>query len=238
MPDLMGFIDVLPPVGTNGMSTRAHSNPNILRLDFNRPAPNPIFAGREKELKQLRRIVRGGAKTAVLYGLGGMGKSQIVAEFITRFRSDYDAVFWVNAGTAEAMEADFKGISRLLFRSEQPGFEHVARALDLIDDNGRFSGDNVAAVTQWLSLPWSGKWILVFDSLDDPHQLSAKYLPQRSLGTVVITSRVRNSVHFTSVGDAMEITELSEEAGSSLLLKKVTVDVEMAESTGTPAPRQ
>ena len=65
------------------------------------PFENPHFTGRDKELADLRRQLVT-ASTAVigqppipLYGLGGVGKTEIAAEYAHRHREDYALCWWV-----------------------------------------------------------------------------------------------------------------------------------------------
>ncbi|HEX9338730.1 MAG TPA: SAV_2336 N-terminal domain-related protein, partial [Pseudonocardiaceae bacterium] len=65
------------------------------------PLRNPDFVGREELLERLRlRLAKPGA-TAVLpealHGLGGVGKSQTVAEYIYRHAGEYEVVWWISA---------------------------------------------------------------------------------------------------------------------------------------------
>src|SRR3954470_22166249 len=67
---------------------------------WNAPARNPHFTGRAGLLEQLHRQLRGGKGTLVvqaLYGLGGVGKTQLALEYAHRYAADYDVVWWINA---------------------------------------------------------------------------------------------------------------------------------------------
>jgi hypothetical protein len=61
---------------------------------------NPHFTGRAGLLEQLHQRLHAGEGTLVvqaLYGLGGVGKTQLAIEYAHRFAADYDLVWWVNA---------------------------------------------------------------------------------------------------------------------------------------------
>jgi TIR domain len=64
------------------------------------PPRNPRFTGRDGMLTELRRRLRAGEGTLVvqaLYGLGGVGKTQLATEYAHRFAADYDLVWWLDA---------------------------------------------------------------------------------------------------------------------------------------------
>src|SRR4051794_9025413 len=61
------------------------------------PPRNPRFTGRDGMLAELRRRLRAGEGTLTvqaLYGLGGVGKTQLAIEYAHRFAADYDLVWW------------------------------------------------------------------------------------------------------------------------------------------------
>src|SRR3712207_2623748 len=64
------------------------------------PVRNPRFTGRDDMLTELRRRLHADEATLVvqaLYGLGGVGKTQLAIEHAHRFAADYDLVWWIDA---------------------------------------------------------------------------------------------------------------------------------------------
>ena len=67
---------------------------------WNVPARNPHFTGRAGMLDELHDRLRSGEGTLVvqaLYGLGGVGKTQLAIEYAHRYAADYDLVWWIDA---------------------------------------------------------------------------------------------------------------------------------------------
>jgi tetratricopeptide (TPR) repeat protein len=144
----------------------------------NLPARNAAFAGRDDLLGELRgRLHQEGSAVAVvpaqaLYGLGGVGKTQLALEYAHRYQADYDLIWWIVAETPGAIPA---------------GLAALAPRLGLVDDPSQVADQEqlVAAVLDVLRR--RGRWLLVFDNVPDRQQL-ASYLPQGD-GQVLITSR-------------------------------------------------
>ena len=66
------------------------------------PPRNPGFTGRDQMLADVRDALLSGGRAVVqaLAGMGGVGKTQLAAEYAYRFASGYDVVWWVAAEQA------------------------------------------------------------------------------------------------------------------------------------------
>jgi tetratricopeptide (TPR) repeat protein len=143
------------------------------------PFRNPHFTGRTKELEALRRRLNEGSPAVLgqppqpLYGLGGVGKTEIAAEYAHRFRDDYDLVWWIRAEQADTI------INALIALGQQlslPDFRAEERDYS--------AGVVIAALSQ--GQPYAN-WLLIFDNATNA-ELIGKYIP-RGPGHVIITSR-------------------------------------------------
>ena len=138
------------------------------------PTRNADFTGRGATLERLRDKLAGGGMAVVLaqalYGLGGVGKTQVALEYAHRFMADYELVWWVPAERAD---------------------EITMALAELADRMGLYVGENVVeaaeAALEALRRDTTGRWLLIFDNADDPKELDP-YLPTGS-GHVIITSR-------------------------------------------------
>ncbi|HEY2521973.1 MAG TPA: FxSxx-COOH system tetratricopeptide repeat protein [Streptosporangiaceae bacterium] len=163
----------LPP-GSGAGSAEKPRFPGRVPPIWNVSARNVDFTGRAAALERIRDQLAGGGTTAVaalaLYGLGGVGKTQLALEYAHRFMADYDLVWWVPSERSDEVTAALSSLARKM---------------------GLRVGDNVAeaaeAALEELRRDTSPHWLLIFDNADDPKQLEP-YLPSGS-GHVLITSR-------------------------------------------------
>lgn len=90
---------------------------------------HPIAAGKKHD-----------PRCCILHGLGGIGKTQTALEYTYKYRPKYEAIFWVQSDTDQALSA---------------AFADVAKALQMVEDLGANDGQNqgraVKRAEKWLS---------------------------------------------------------------------------------------
>jgi GTPase SAR1 family protein len=118
----------------------------------------------------------------VVCGLGGVGKSQLVLNYVEDFKDDYTATFWIDASSKERLEADYKQIHNLLLRPTR-----VDTAIDTC----------VSEVRHWCRPRGTRRYLFVLDSADSiedqdsvEHIDLPKYIVDAASADVVITTRV------------------------------------------------
>ncbi|WP_312038487.1 FxSxx-COOH system tetratricopeptide repeat protein [Streptomyces galbus] len=138
------------------------------------PRRNTRFTGREPLLNDAYHLLQGsdpGAGVLTLHGMSGVGKTQLAAEYVYRFGSEYDVVWWVNAE------------KRVTYRRL---LAELAPKLGL--STGAEYGERLRAVRDALRRgePYS-RWLLILDGADEPDQIWD--LVPTGPGHVLITSR-------------------------------------------------
>ncbi|MFD1657842.1 FxSxx-COOH system tetratricopeptide repeat protein [Streptomyces caeni] len=138
------------------------------------PRRNTRFTGREPLLNDAYHLLQGaepGAGVVTMHGMSGVGKTQLAAEYVYRFGSEYDVVWWVNAENRVSYR-------RLL--------AELAPRLGL--ETGQEYGERLRAVRDSLrrGVPFA-RWLLVLDGADEPDQIWD--LVPTGPGHVLITSR-------------------------------------------------
>ncbi|SDY69417.1 Tetratricopeptide repeat-containing protein [Geodermatophilus africanus] len=164
------------------------------------PPRNPRFTGRDGMLAELRRRLHAGEATLVvqaLYGLGGVGKTQLALEYAHRFAADYDLVWWIDA--------------------EQPVLI-PEQLFTLAIRLGLSAGPTVADTVERLlaELRARDRWLLVFDNAEGPADVS-DYRPDGP-GHVLITSR---SPGWGALGGRLEVDVLARAETIALLRARI-----------------
>jgi tetratricopeptide (TPR) repeat protein len=140
----------------------------------NLPSRNPNFTGRGELLDQLAEQLQAGRAAAVIqaravYGLGGVGKTQLAIEYVHRHQADYDLVWWVTADQSLAIPGQLVSLARRLGIPEQA--EQAETIYGLWEELGR-----------------RDRWLLVFDNAEAVQDLRP-YWPPAGSGQVLVTSR-------------------------------------------------
>ena len=151
--------------------------PGTIPRIWNTPARNSGFIGRSTVLEKLRDQLGGGMAVVLpqpqtLYGLGGVGKTQVALEYVHRFMADYDLVWWISSEKTADVAA---GLAELASRiGAQSGEDMTVASQEAVDLLRR-------------GMPTS-RWLLVFDNADNPEMLK-RYFPQGGPGHILVTSR-------------------------------------------------
>ena len=156
---------------------------------------NPHFTGRDDLLAGLReKLLDAKPKQfnhrVAIYGLGGVGKTQIAIEYAYRYGKEYNSIFWVSAADQAALLSGFERIAKLTICSttlnQKP--ETIAKA-----------------VLAWLRQEKG--WLLVMDNVDDV-SVAEGYLPAMGTnGHTLITTRNSDCLQFQAEGIEIPVLE-------------------------------
>jgi tetratricopeptide (TPR) repeat protein len=178
-PQFQRLLRAISPVERAVASIPQDSIPNVAPLPSGSRMPfasNPLFVGRDDDLRTLGRTLSAGTTTviAAATGLGGIGKTQLATEFVHRYGQFFSGgVFWLSFADATAVPGEIAACGG-------PG------ALDLPNFAALSPPDQVARVRQ----EWQHATprLLVFDNCED-EQLLADWRPTSGGCQVLLTAR-------------------------------------------------
>ena len=142
-------------------------------------------------------------RTLGVYGLGGVGKTQLVLKYIQEFNLDYTHIFFVVA------DNDIK---------LSDAFRDVAIQLGIVDEATTDLIKCREATKSWLCN--HDDWLLVLDNADEPYLLK-NYLPSVRKGTIITTSRPGTVVSTRIFAGGLELSPLSIPEGATFLLSRL-----------------
>lgn len=178
------------------------SNEKDFRIDFSLKGIPMIsrFVARDAEMNRLRQELLPASTTKVrrkvfvLHGLGGIGKTQLCAEFARKYKTSYSAMFWIDGSTKGRLTRSIADLA-----SRLPQDQISERAKIYLQENSSNVEELVTEVLKWLSQPMNNQWLLIFDNVDrDFSPLSAdpeafdlrRYFPEADQGFILVTSRL------------------------------------------------
>jgi len=184
------------------------------------------FIGRKSDLALIKEQLMPGEmsdrrKICVIYGLGGMGKTQLAIEYARLHKAKYTSFFWLDGKTEESLIQSLLIIGQRLPKGQ-------IQDVDIQDVKGsEKSKMRAQEVLQWFALKGNNQWLLVFDNIDRtsyeeyPNRNSSSYdithyFPPGDAGSIIVTTRLQRLV---SLGDYVHLRKLND-LDSLLILEK------------------
>jgi NB-ARC domain len=130
-------------------------DPKYFMVPYSR---NRYFTGRKAQLATLReklceeKALQYNHRVA-LFGLGGVGKTQLAVQYVYKHSNQYNAVFWVSAADESTLLAGFQEIANLLTGCS-PNSQSDVQMVEI-----------ARSVLCWFQEHTN--WLLVLDNLDD-----------------------------------------------------------------------
>lgn len=182
------------------------------------------FVSRESDTAELERrllprqpLSRRGRrrKVFVVYGLGGIGKTQLAADFARRYHGTFSSVFWLDGRSEGRLR---QGLASCAKRIPEGQIPHRSRNLNLNSEGSL--NIVVADVLDWLARPDNTDWLLIFDNVDqecDQDNTTGAYDVRNYLpgdhGSVLITTRLSR---LAQLGDSRRLKKVDEELAKAI----------------------
>ncbi len=163
--------------------------------------PNPFFTDRKDILTALHLFFAERTtetRIQALYGVEGIGKTELAIEYAKIHYDEYQAIFWLDASSAESLSP------YILSLTDQIGIP-VSNELN---EQQRFN-----AIKEWLRQ--HDKWLVILDNLET-FSIVDPFIPHYSKGHVLVTAQ---SEEIEEVVHSISVKEMSIEDGTLLLLR-------------------
>ncbi|WP_132370465.1 tetratricopeptide repeat protein [Nocardia alba] len=162
------------------------------------------FVGRETELERLDAavIAQESVVVAAVHGLGGVGKSSLVAYWAGKHPHGCAPIVWIRADSLAGVEQGLAGFAARL----QPALAEALTVEDLAERG-----------LQWLASHTG--WLLILDNVEDPADIDA-LLARARTGRVLITGRL--SVPWQADAMVISLDVLAVDKAEELLTGLIT----------------
>ncbi|TRX96272.1 hypothetical protein FHL15_002996 [Xylaria flabelliformis] len=148
------------------------------------------------------------SRSVALFGMGGVGKTQIALQYAHQSIEKYDVVLWIFADSSITIGQSFRDIARGLQLCQTP---------EEVQD----SAAAVWKVKNWLSST-SSSWLIVFDNADDLQALKVAW-PGTAQGSILLTTRDFD-VARNPAAECLQLEPFNDTEGSDMLLKQIGLD--------------
>ncbi|KAI1098910.1 hypothetical protein F4804DRAFT_102373 [Jackrogersella minutella] len=190
---------------------------------------NEKFVGRFELIDTIRNRLGDRAgdnerKLLVLYGPGGVGKTQIALEYTYRWSNDYTTIIWLDATSESSLIGSVgKTLNNIKYHYEYIGIpknNYFYKAIAASVENGTAP---IETLHRWLSDKRNRNWLIIIDNLDDLESFDfKKFLPPASWGTIIITSRRADlQIRF----DAVQVEPMLQGEALKLLREKSKLEI-------------
>ncbi|KAH6383964.1 hypothetical protein HBI60_252390 [Parastagonospora nodorum] len=169
-------------------------------------------------------------KVVVVFGLGGIGKTQLAVEFARKHHHRFSAVFWLDGSSEASLKQSFVDMAQRLPRSEL-----TAEGAAQLSDATVEADVAVRECQQWLSIQSNPHWLLLIDNVDRDHRdrddLQAynvqAYFPHADHGSILVTSRLSSLQRL--LGSGVKVGTVAAEQARAILENNASRVVEDAE---------
>lgn len=179
------------------------------------------FVDRDGELHEIEQTLLSAKgqtrKIHILYGMGGIGKTQLAIAYARKHQKTYSAIVWVNGDSRDTVLQSLAAFSR------HAGIAGVSDPQATVAHRAPDVEAEAKAVLRWLALDGNRRWLIILDNVDrdatgekgDAQAYDImSFLPPADHGSILITSRL---LSLRELGNRTEMGRLSLEQALELL---------------------
>lgn len=215
---------------------------------------SPRFWGRDEALSIVKAALDPGEtveslKSFAIYGMGGVGKTQLALHYANSSKKEYDAVLWISADNTLSIEQSFRDVAQALglVHTDEEAKDALSATLrvkhwlaeageSIFYGNYNYSTEaNIEAsfVDCWvpdttLTISAGRRWLIIFDNADDLEVLRRAW-PANAYGSVLLTTRDFNAAH-SPANAGLHLQPFDDKMGSDVLLRLLGLDKEASSS--------
>jgi tetratricopeptide (TPR) repeat protein len=159
----------------------------------------------------------------VIYGMGGVGKTQLALRYVEEHRAKYGSVMWIDAHTTESVRFSFERIATILKLAWD-----TTTAVTL--DARLRDSPVVVAVMRWFSERDEAdrRWLVVVDNADDTMWNMEEVIPRGPQGHVIVTSQHPQSARFLDGRcTRLNVGTMARHEARTLLRKHTRMDTQL-----------
>jgi hypothetical protein len=186
-----------------------------------RGVPIGKFADRPRDTEALEQALlpqeQSTRRTLVVQGLGGVGKTQLAADFARRHQHSFSSVFWLDGGSESSLKQTLATCA-----SRVPVGQIASTSRMYASGQGGDIHTVVKDMLHWLSKPGNSNWLLVIDNMDWDYRQREQdgkaydmdaYLPEADHGSVLITTRL---AHLLQLGERWELKKVDKDRAQAI----------------------
>ena len=180
------------------------------------------FVPRDLEMEAIERHLlptqaQAGRKIHILYGMGGIGKTQLAIAHARKHQHTYSAILQVNGNSRDTVLQSLSAFGR------HAGVEGVSESAAYAAKQAPNIEADVAAILRWLALEGNHRWLIIVDNVDrdvrsgekDTQAFEVKsFLPLADHGSVLITTCLPS---LRGIGQSTEVKSLKLDQAQELL---------------------
>ncbi|XXH00199.1 Protein ssh4 [Hypoxylon texense] len=200
----------------DNLSTKGSEDSQRTKYHYIPFLQNSRFSGRTSLMSKVHSILDPGSlsttKSIALFGMGGVGKTQLALQYAHQSVGIYDVILWIAADSVITIGQSFREAAQGL---------QLCQTLDGIQD----SAAAIWKVKNWLNTT-STPWLVVFDNADDLRALKVAW-PSSSRGSILLTTRDFDVAN-NPAAQCLQVEPFDDVEGSVMLLKQIGLDPAVA----------